>query len=449
MWPRSFPVTARRGPADLLIAACIVVLALPACAGKVSPTPASTPSAGTGQATAGVTPGEQGGGSPGVPPRDGTYDDRSSVRAGPGPHRSTPRSTASSARSSSPTPTTSVLSLTGWTSVAAMTVPRVSPVTAVLHDGRVLVSGGSSSAGPEPVTASVEIYDPRRNAWATVAGMTTPRYDATATVLRDGRVLVVGGFDGGYEATSSAEIYDPTSNSWTRTGRLATARGSHGAALLPDGRVLVAGGHSGHGKQLAPLATAEYWSPATGTWWPAPTMSHDYEATRAVSLPDGRVLACGPDPAVSEILDPRGDRWSDIGPVPVGQCDSLAVLTDGRVLAVGGGRGTAVWSPAAGWSGAGVLLAGHQYPATTRLPDGRVLLAGGLEAEDSGNTVVADAEIYDPGTDSWAGAGAMRSPRWSFGMVTLQDGRVVAIGGEAAVNGAPLDAVEQWSPPSG
>ena len=70
--------------------------------------------------------------------------------------------------------------------------------------------------------------------------MSRARGASTATLLRDGRVLVAGGHSGGSQA--SAELYDPVTGSWTATGEMIGARQFHTATLLPDGDVLVAGG---------------------------------------------------------------------------------------------------------------------------------------------------------------------------------------------------------------
>ena len=73
--------------------------------------------------------------------------------------------------------------------------------------------------------------------------MSVDRYGFTATLLRDGRVLVVGGFSaGGAGVQASAELYDPATGRWTVTASLRTPRRNHTATLLADGRVLVAGG---------------------------------------------------------------------------------------------------------------------------------------------------------------------------------------------------------------
>jgi hypothetical protein len=66
------------------------------------------------------------------------------------------------------------------------------------------------------------------------------RVSHTATLLRDGRVLIVGGR--GEKVNAVAEIFDPKTLRFTPTGSLRTARYKHTAGLLPDGRVLVAGG---------------------------------------------------------------------------------------------------------------------------------------------------------------------------------------------------------------
>jgi hypothetical protein len=66
----------------------------------------------------------------------------------------------------------------------------------------------------------------------------------TATLLRDGRVLVAGGFNSPDGALSDSEIYDPSTGNWSPSGSLVVSRFSHTATLLADGTVLAAGGMS-------------------------------------------------------------------------------------------------------------------------------------------------------------------------------------------------------------
>ena len=64
----------------------------------------------------------------------------------------------------------------------------------------------------------------------------------TATLLNNGKVLVVGGIDGEGTFHASAELYDPATGIWTITGSLAIGREYHTATLLPNGKVVIAGG---------------------------------------------------------------------------------------------------------------------------------------------------------------------------------------------------------------
>src|SRR5437660_1733397 len=77
--------------------------------------------------------------------------------------------------------------------------------------------------------------------WVPSGKMNVARAGHTATLLADGKVLVVGGGNGSPDAIDSAELYDPQSRSWTLTGRLNVGRFADTATLLADGRVLVAG----------------------------------------------------------------------------------------------------------------------------------------------------------------------------------------------------------------
>jgi hypothetical protein len=92
------------------------------------------------------------------------------------------------------------------------------------------------------------------------------RYYHTATLLPDGRVLVAGG-DGRYEGAddplASAELYDPGSETWTAAANMLEAHWGHTATVLRDGTVLVVGGTTNRiGGGVIRLASAELYNPA-------------------------------------------------------------------------------------------------------------------------------------------------------------------------------------------
>jgi hypothetical protein len=156
-------------------------------------------------------------------------------------------------------PKTGTFSPTG-----ALGVGRAWHTETVLSDGRVLVTGGSSETAD---LASAEVYDPTTGRFTPTGQMEVSRRYHTATRLADGRVLVAAG-GGDYtnrNFLASAEIYEPKAGTFTATGPLAEARTYQAASLLRDGRVLVTGGYGA----LAPLASAELYDPKTGTFSPA------------------------------------------------------------------------------------------------------------------------------------------------------------------------------------
>src|SRR5262245_37169381 len=86
---------------------------------------------------------------------------------------------------------------------------------------------------------------PAEASWHYTERMTRDRTRHTATLLRNGKVLIVGGRNTVGDELNSAELYDPATKTWTLTGSLAAGRFNHTATLLPSHKVLVTGGSNG------------------------------------------------------------------------------------------------------------------------------------------------------------------------------------------------------------
>ena len=142
----------------------------------------------------------------------------------------------------------------------------------LLPNGKVLVIGGfSEDIGVGDHTDSTELYDPATNTWSAAGSLITPRFRHTATLLFNGKVLVVGGYnDYGNQLDSvsaSAEIYDPTTDNWSAAGDLSTKHVEHTATLLTNGKVLVAGGcYTSPDYQSLYVDSSELYDPATNSW---------------------------------------------------------------------------------------------------------------------------------------------------------------------------------------
>src|SRR6266481_8211280 len=130
----------------------------------------------------------------------------------------------------------------------SLNTARIDHTVTLLNNGMVLVAGGDNffiGAIPSTNFASAELYDPATGTFTLTGSMATARDLQTATLLNNGKVLVVGGIDNS-SALPSAELYDPATGTFTATGSMATARNLHTATLLNNGKVLVVGGEGGN-----------------------------------------------------------------------------------------------------------------------------------------------------------------------------------------------------------
>jgi hypothetical protein len=238
----------------------------------------------------------------------------------------------------------------------------------------------------------------------------------TATLLADGQVLVAGGtlvaVVGDESSTvpgsvlASAELYDPAANTWRAAAPMASAATNQSATLLSDGRVLVIGGidrflDSAWGTAPAEgLGSAEVFDPATGSWSQVPGMLYRRISPSATLLPNGQVLVVGDNGVnekTAEIFNPTTVRWSPAATPAVGRAGHVAVLLHSGVVLVAGGLGETRaelfdWQRSR-WAGAGTLATIRSGASATVLGDGRVLVVGGF---GTGSQTPASAELYDP-----------------------------------------------------
>ena len=292
--------------------------------------------------------------------------------------------------------------VTNSTTASGSTDPDVDPLVRTMEEvillpgGRVVLVAGGCWCNPMPV-APAEIWDPNTGAWQAIENLTIQRVGRSATLLADGRVLIAGGVStyrgGPGGATADAFIWDPVHATSTPTGPMLTARAVHSATVLADGRVLVVGGNTGVrvGAGLELVQSAEIWDPRTGSFGVVPSLS-GVRGT-AITLPDGRVLIVNESSAI--LWDPRDDSVTDAGSLlhPRSGGQTVTLLADGRVLIVGGYQFVGpdqlgdtileaeLWDPRTlAFEEAGSLSAPRASHTTTALPDGRAVVVGGQAA---------------------------------------------------------------------
>jgi galactose oxidase-like protein/Kelch motif protein len=226
-----------------------------------------------------------------------------------------------------------------FTPAGRMVTARSGHVATLLNNGKVLLAGGVGTGWT--FLADAELYDPTTNAFTATGGMTTARESHTATLLKDGQVLITGGHKGRRnEVTiySSAEIYRPTSGTFTPTGELTVRRHKHDATLLADGRVLIIAGSDERDGRGA-YRSAEVFNPAAGTFTAVGNMG----ATRyklqgtSILLGNGEVLIAG-GANRAEVFNPATNTFAfvsgDMGTMRLFATATL--LKNGQVLITGG-----------------------------------------------------------------------------------------------------------------
>jgi len=217
--------------------------------------------------------------------------------------------------------------------------------TTPLLDGSVLFAGGATpfSDGDEAVAQSV-VYDPTTQVLMPKGNLTLARDFHTATLLKDGRVLITGGYnfvgsDPYIGMFGSAELYDPATGTFSRTANMLRPRFGHTATLLRDGRVLITGGWTG--EDNTPItggwtgdATAELFVPES-TQGAVPQVTLDWSQYCTGDSWILRAEAAAPSTSVQISGTFDGTPWTIPGWTTTGQDGSLLATGTYAANAVG------------------------------------------------------------------------------------------------------------------
>jgi galactose oxidase-like protein len=282
------------------------------------------------------------------------------------------------------------------TQLGTLSIPRAGHTASLLRDGTVVVMGGTNEL-------AIEVIDPRSRTHSVdviPSALRVPLHDHAATVLEDDQILLTGGFFTGDRTTccwtwgnSRADLFDGGRSEVLPLGHMATARMDHQATRLIDGRVLITGGSvftkQGYFVEMIPTDHAEIFDPLTGAFRPVGSMRTARYGHTATLLQDGRVLIAGGSPYVRP--------YASEAPPPL--------------------VSTEIFDPRTETFEAGPdLLATHAGHTATLLDDGRVVI------------VDKTTEIFDPATNT-VSAGPDIGARSGHTATRMPDGRVLFFGG--------------------
>lgn len=250
-----------------------------------------------------------------------------------------------------------------------------------------------------------------------------------------------------------------------------------------QGDVLIAGGGAGTLTAATGLASTELWDFRRMRFTTGPTMSSARALHSAVRLNDGRVLIIGGADqngivlSSCEIYNPNTNSFSATGSMGTPRIlHGASVLADGRVMVAGGTstlvdvtaaitstlQSAEIYNPATGsWSGAANIGGYRLAPALSLLPNGQIMVSGGVQVSFFFGFPVSAASTtnvqrYNPGSNNWSNGPNMSQGRagHQYNQVTLNDGRILMTGGINVPNllgaqtAAPISGAEVYNPTS-
>jgi hypothetical protein len=338
----------------------------------------------------------------------------------------------------------------GFGETGSMHSARSGHTATLLKDGKVLILGGGDR--------TAEVFDPASGTFSLTGNPLTNRFAASATLLADGTVLIAGGVEPGptgpFPASDTAEIFHPATGTFTPTGNMLDVRHRHTATLLNDGKVLIIGGD---GSSFCTIASSELFDPVTGTFSSTGSLLSEKGRMNntATLLSSGEVLiaggsnGCAPDaaddppwdPLFVELYNATSGSFHGGGDMSTTRIGHAAVrLTDGRVLMLGGIPAVqnlheqpanpwyAEWYDPAALSFSpvtGLMISQKGYTATP-LSSGMVLIAGGV---DAAGHPTSEVDQVNPDSGTISTAGGLVHARTQHTATLLKDGRVLVTGG--------------------
>jgi N-acetylneuraminic acid mutarotase len=285
--------------------------------------------------------------------------------------------------------------------------------------------------------------------WSTHAALSLGPRQEMGVAAVDGKVYVVGGFDGSGQAVATVEAYDPATDRWTQRASLPSPL-HHVNVAAVGSKLYVVGGLTGSSFNAS--GTTLVYDPAQDSWAPLTSMPAGTErGASGVAVLDGRIVVAGglrgDSVTDASVFDPQVNAWSPLQPLAVARDHLAAATVGGRVYAVAGRDGGALKAAlevldtsSNSWTRRADILTARGGVAAAELAGRLVVLGGeGNGADPAG--IFHQTESYDPATDSWRSDRPMQTGRHGIGAAVV--GNRVFVPGGATKEGFGAVAVNE------
>jgi hypothetical protein len=349
----------------------------------------------------------------------------------------------------------------------------INPIhVALMYNGKILVTTGSGNCPPsQSGCPSAPPYNGSNHSGAVVVdpvGQSVTQLSVSwdmfcngMTVLADGKVLVAGGtiaYDP-FLGIQNANLFDPATNAFTTVQSMAHGRWYPTVTMLSDGRIMTFSGYSDSGPTNSTIefyTEGSGWSSPVAAGWTPPLYP------RLHLLPNGNVFYSG-STSGSMMFNPSNNTWTNVAGTNLGSTRTygssvLLPLTpangyDPKVMILGGGNPatatTELIDLGAGspsWVfGPDMSQARIEMDAVI-LPTGKILALGGSASDENASTASLNADLYDPGSNSFSSAGANTYARMYHSVALLLPDATVWIAGSNPARGTWESHMESYQP---
>jgi hypothetical protein len=326
-----------------------------------------------------------------------------------------------------------------WTTFGELSQPRAYAIALALADGEILVVGGLDRDAPDITNTESELVNVKTGGVTVLHQRLEGRLHQTMTRAIGDKVVVAGGVKfvtTHWDPVDRTDVYLPAERKWLAASPMMDARSDHAATTLLTGMVMVIGGNQG--PRL--LQSTEIYDVKNDRWFRSAPLPEPRTELSAFTLSDGRVLVAGgvdPSGGASDktfIYNPPADAWTDGPPMRIPRVQYAALqLKSGDILFIGGdgaasGTSERYDAKLEAFAPSGTLVDPRQAARAAQLPDGRVVLVGGMPPRNADFSPLRSAEMWDPLTERWSELPPSLTPR-AWPSIVVVGGAVYQLSG--------------------